>query len=108
MSNDPVDHPEHYTSHPSGIEAIEILQHFSFPIGSAIKYLWRADLKGAPVQDLKKARWFLDHEIRRREGLVASQLPIPRQQQSYRPIAPPTKPSLPGQVDSRSARSQQQ
>ncbi|MFD0384476.1 DUF3310 domain-containing protein [Streptomyces stramineus] len=37
-----VDHPAHYTSHPSGVECIEITQHFNFPIGNAIKYLWRA------------------------------------------------------------------
>ena len=42
---DNVNHPEHYTSHPSGIECIEIARHYPFSIGNAIKYLWRAGLK---------------------------------------------------------------
>lgn len=62
-SHDPVNHPSHYTSHPSGIECIEVIGSMSFPIGSAIKYLWRADEKGAPVEDLKKAIWFINYRI---------------------------------------------
>jgi hypothetical protein len=42
----------------------------SFNIGNAIKYLWRADEKGAPIQDLKKAAWYINREIRRREASV--------------------------------------
>ena len=72
---DPVNHPSHYTAHPSGIEAIEITEGFSFTVGSAIKYLWRAGLKtdhaesadDAAIRDLKKARWYVDREIQRRE-----------------------------------------
>ncbi|UQI44656.1 DUF3310 domain-containing protein [Streptomyces sp. HU2014] len=62
-----VNHPSHYTSHPSGIECIKITQHMNFPLGSAIKYLWRADLKGNAIQDLKKARTYIDIEIKRRK-----------------------------------------
>jgi hypothetical protein len=36
---DPVNHPAHYISHPSGVECIEIARHFSFNCGSAIKYI---------------------------------------------------------------------
>jgi len=40
--NDPVNHPRHYTSHPSGIECITITEHMSFCLGNAVKYLWRS------------------------------------------------------------------
>ena len=63
--NDNVNHPKHYTSHPSGVECIEITEHFNFNIGNAIKYCWRAGLKGKEVEDLRKARWYMDREIAR-------------------------------------------
>jgi hypothetical protein len=63
--NDPVKYPKHYTSHPSGVECIEITKHFNFCIGSAIKYLWRASLKGNAIEDLQKAREFINFEIDR-------------------------------------------
>lgn len=66
--HDPVNNPKHYTSHPSGIECIQITEHFGFNLGNVIKYLWRAEEKGAPIEDLKKARWYLDREIQKREG----------------------------------------
>ena len=65
---DPVNHPDHYKSHPSGIEAIQITEHENFCIGSVFKYLLRRKYKGKELQDLKKARWFLDREIERLEG----------------------------------------
>ena len=63
--SDPVNHPPHYTSHPSGVEAITVCEHMNFCVGNAMKYLWRAGLKGDAVEDLKKARWYLDREIQR-------------------------------------------
>lgn len=66
MITDKINHPSHYTSHPSGVECIEITEGFSFNIGNAIKYLWRADEKGAPIDDLQKAQWYLTREITRR------------------------------------------
>lgn len=63
--NDPVNHPKHYTEHPSGVECIEITEHMNFNVGNAIKYLWRAGLKGEQVEDLRKARWYIDREIAR-------------------------------------------
>ena len=65
---DPVNHPAHYTGHPSGIEAIQVTEHFNFCLGNAIKYIWRAGLKGDALQDLRKARWYLDREIKRLEA----------------------------------------
>lgn len=63
--SDPVEHPEHYTSHPSGVECIQITEHLNFCLGNAIKYIWRAGLKVDRLEDLRKARWYLDREIAR-------------------------------------------
>ena len=63
---DNVCHPRHYTSHPSGVECIEIVEAFCFNIGNAIKYLWRAGLKGDALEDLRKAEWYIRREIARR------------------------------------------
>ena len=60
---DMVNHPPHYNSHPSGVECIQITQHMSFCLGNTLKYIWRAGLKKNAVEDLKKARWYLDREI---------------------------------------------
>ena len=65
-TTDEVNHPKHYTSHPSGVECIDITEHMNFCLGNAIKYLWRADLKNG-IQDLEKARWYIDREIERRK-----------------------------------------
>jgi len=64
---DPVNHPAHYNSHPSGVECIAITEHMNFCIGNAVKYLWRAGEKGSLLEDLKKARWYIDREIARLE-----------------------------------------
>lgn len=65
---DMVNKPPHYQQHPSGVEAIEITEHFNFCLGNAIKYIWRADYKNG-LEDLKKARYYIDREISRREQL---------------------------------------
>jgi hypothetical protein len=62
---DMVNHPPHYTSHPSGVECIQITRHMPFCIGNAVKYLWRADEKGTQLQDLRKAIWYIECEIAR-------------------------------------------
>ena len=70
---DSVNHPAHYNSHPSGIECIEIARHHNFNIGNTIKYLWRAGLKSEEgmkdtdkqVEDLNKAIWYIQDEIKR-------------------------------------------
>jgi hypothetical protein len=67
-AHDPINHPRHYTSHPSGVECITITEHLNFCLGNAVKYIWRAGEKGAAVEDLKKARWYIDREIRRLES----------------------------------------
>lgn len=57
--------PDHYKSHPSGIECIQVTEHMSFNLGNAIKYIWRAGLKDATKQDLEKAKWYIEREIAR-------------------------------------------
>lgn len=64
---DKVNHPKHYNTHPSGVECILIVEHFNFCLGNAIKYIWRANEKGNQLEDLKKARWYIDREITRLE-----------------------------------------
>lgn len=66
-THDPVNHPQHYTAHPSGVECITITEHMGFNLGNAVKYLWRADLKHDAIEDLKKAAWYVAREIERRE-----------------------------------------
>lgn len=68
MTPDPVAHPPHYTQHASGIECVQITEHMGFCLGNAIKYIWRADLKGNAIEDLEKAAWYVQREIARRKG----------------------------------------
>ena len=65
---DPIN-PSHYQNHPSGIECIQITEHLNFCRGNAIKYLWRAGEKGDEIEDLRKARWYVDREIQRLEKM---------------------------------------
>lgn len=68
--NDMVNNPPHYTSHPSGVECIQITRHMGFNLGNAFKYIWRADLKGSAIEDLEKAAFYIADEIeRRRNGI---------------------------------------
>lgn len=75
-AHDPVNHPSHYTSHPSGVEAIQICEHHDFCVGNAMKYLWRCGLKGdSPAkftEDLKKARWYITRKIEFLEKLATA------------------------------------
>jgi hypothetical protein len=68
LTNNLVDHPRHYTSHPSGIEAIELCGKMGFCTGNAFKYLFRFENKWSPVEDLRKARWYIDREIYQETG----------------------------------------
>jgi len=67
VEGDAVNHPHHYTSHPSGVECIQVAEHMGFNLGNALKYIWRADLKHDDhTEDLKKAIWYLNRELARR------------------------------------------
>lgn len=63
--HDPVNHPSHYTQ--GGIETIDFIEAKQLPynLGNVIKYITRADHKGNKLEDLQKARWYLDREITR-------------------------------------------
>ena len=67
---DPVKRPKHYNSHPSGVECIVVTEHMNFCRGNAMKYLWRAGEKGDELEDLRKARWYIDREIARLEKIA--------------------------------------
>jgi hypothetical protein len=63
-----VNNPRHYNEHPSGVECITIAQEYSFNLGNAIKYIWRAGIKTEdPIQDLEKAAKYIQYEIDRLE-----------------------------------------
>lgn len=59
-----VNHPDHYNT--KGVECIEVVEQFNFNMGNALKYIWRADEKGKPIEDLEKAKWYIEREIERR------------------------------------------
>lgn len=62
-----VEHPPHYTWHPSGVEAIAIIEEFPHNLAAAMGYIWRADHKGRFREDIEKAIWHLRRELARRE-----------------------------------------
>lgn len=73
-NHDPVNHPKHYQSNgaicpkcSAEIECIDVTRHMNFNLGNAVKYLWRWQEKGG-LEDLKKARWYLEDEIKQREA----------------------------------------
>ena len=74
-NNDPVNSPNHYRSHPSGVECIQIVEHMNFCRGNAIKYIWRAGEKGDEIEYLKKAAWYINREIKRLELKRLSEKP---------------------------------
>ena len=66
--NDPVNNPAHYNH--KGVEAIAAIEASmtdeefqGYLKGNCMKYLWRYKYKGKPVEDLKKAQWYLDKLI---------------------------------------------
>ena len=61
-----INHPEHYGS-DFGIECIDVVENMNFNLGNAIKYIWRCDSKQNAKQDLQKAVWYLNREIKRRQ-----------------------------------------
>jgi len=65
-----VNHPKHYISN-NNIEVIDIIEGFeldNFLLGNTLKYLLRHKMKGHPLEDLKKAKWYLDRYINNMEG----------------------------------------
>ena len=64
---DNVNSPSHYRSLPSGVETIDVTEHFNFNRGNAIKYIWRAGVKdpAKEIEDLQKAEYYIRREIKR-------------------------------------------
>lgn len=62
---DPVNHPEHYAkaSVTVNLEPIQLCECYDFCLGNAIKYILRAPYKGNTLQDMKKAKWYLEREL---------------------------------------------
>lgn len=77
QKEDFVNHPKHYTSHPSGIECIDVIEHMTLCTGNAVKYPWRAGQKHEKgmtdrekqIEDLKKSDWYIQREIKRLEKM---------------------------------------
>ena len=63
-----VDHPKHYNM--GKYEAIDVIEdwNLNFNLGNAVKYLARAGHKDDIIEDLKKAKWYIDREIQRLEN----------------------------------------
>jgi hypothetical protein len=62
-----INHPIHYNKHPADIECIDVVEHMSFNIGNAIKYLWRAEHKENFETDMQKAIWYINREMQRKK-----------------------------------------
>jgi len=60
-----IDHPAHYGGADNPYEAIKVIEAWGlgFNLGNTVKYIARAGKKGATLEDLQKARWYLDREI---------------------------------------------
>lgn len=66
---DEINKAAHYNKHPSGVECIDVIEHFNLNIGNIIKYCWRAGLKSNDtIKDLKKAEYYIKREIKRLEN----------------------------------------
>lgn len=61
--SDMINQPDHYTA--TGIEPIDVIETWGlgFRLGNCVKYIARHPHKGTPLEDLKKARWYLNREI---------------------------------------------
>jgi hypothetical protein len=71
---DLINKPNHYNSHPSGVQCFIITEQMSYHLGTVVAYVWRHRLKSTPISDLKKAAWHLNKEIEKleREGVMDS------------------------------------
>jgi len=69
-----VNHPQHYGGGDNPYEVIKVIDAWGlgFSLGNTVKYIARAGKKGtdAELQDLKKAAWYLDHEVKKLEGVA--------------------------------------
>jgi len=76
--SDNVNHPSHYNQY-EGLEVIDLTEQMNFNRGNAVKYITRAGFKGGPmheIEDLEKARWYLDREIARLVKRIPEKNPL--------------------------------
>ena len=66
---DMVNHPSHYTWHPTGVECIDINEWFCANLAAALKYIWRVDEKGDHINNMEKAVFYINREITRRKSV---------------------------------------
>ncbi len=90
-----INHPKHYNLHPSNVECIDIIECYSFNVGSALKYLWRAGLKPgeSALEDLRKAVWYVQREVdrlSRTQEHVNRPTRTPNGLDPHAPTCPPT------------------
>lgn len=71
MGGEQVNHPEHYGGENNPYEVIKVIEawELNFHLGNTVKYIGRAGKKDATIQELKKAKWYLEREIKRLENL---------------------------------------
>lgn len=80
-----VNSPRHYNSHPSGIECITVIRHYVCDISNAMKYLWRAGIKGEQgltlrekeIEDCDKAIWYLRDYMKNGIRLTRTTVVVP-------------------------------
>lgn len=65
LDNEMVDHPTHYGGEDNTYEAIKVIEAWDldFNLGNTVKYISRAGKKVNRIEDLKKAKWYLNREI---------------------------------------------
>lgn len=70
VATEPVNHPPHYGGESNVYEAIKVIEAWGlgFCLGNAVKYVSRAGKKGDRLEDLRKARWYIDREIKNEES----------------------------------------
>jgi uncharacterized protein DUF3310 len=85
---DMVNHPAHYGGADNPYEVIKVIDawRLGFALGNTVKYIARAPHKGSELEDLRKARWYLNHRIEQLEALHNIQLDRP-----VRPMPGPGK-----------------
>lgn len=75
MTTEAVDHPQHYGGADNPYEAIKVIEAWGldFSLGNAVKYISRAGKKDSAkeIEDLKKARWYLDRHISVMESKIS-------------------------------------
>ena len=95
MAKELIHHPPHYTH--AAIEPIDVIEDWKlgFHLGNVIKYLARAEHKGAPLADLQKAAWYLNREIQCRTKQSSARRTKPLRKRRHRCTTLFSRPSVP-------------